>query len=99
MKTSWITCTLVATCALLTAACSSYVEYVPVELRVDKGDHRLVENPALLTPRHIDAMKRILDEYGKSHKTINGRLYIKASLQQDKDLLQNFTAKARASEP
>lgn len=79
-------------------ACSGYVEYVPVELRIYRGEHSLVENPALRTAAHIDAMRGILEEYSEPYKTRDGRLYIKASLQRNRDLLQNFTAKARARE-
>jgi hypothetical protein len=87
------------TCSIMLSGCSAYTEYVPIELVVERGEHRLVENPALRTPAHIEAMKRILDGYGKPYKIRNDRLYIKASLQEDRDLLQNFTAKALAEGP
>lgn len=79
----------------ITGGCSEeYVEYVPIELVVIKGDHILQKNPELLTPEHIEAMKKILKGYGEPYKIIDNKLYIKKSLMDDLDLLQNYTSKA-----
>jgi hypothetical protein len=94
----WITVAFIVSCSLLFSGCVRYVEYIPVERRIDRGNHLLIENPALLTETHVEAMKRILDGYGRPYKVVEGRLYIQKSLQQDRDLLQNFTAKAISEE-
>lgn len=78
------------------SGCSNYTEYVPIVLNVERGDHTLVEQPDLLSDTHIDAMTKILSRYGEPYKIIDGKLYIKSSLQADRDLLQNYTFKAEA---
>ncbi|PIE71152.1 MAG: hypothetical protein CSA22_03760 [Deltaproteobacteria bacterium] len=77
-------------------SCMGYVEYVPIMLVVERGDHILKEEPSLITPEHIEAMKIILARYDEEYKVKDGKLYIKQLLQSDKDLLQNFTFKAES---
>ena len=81
---------------LFISSCMNYVEYTPIVLVVEHGDHLLKEEPGLITPEHIEAMKIILGKYGEKYVIKGGKLYIKQSLQRDKDLLQNYTFKAEA---
>ena len=83
-------------CIFFGCSNSSYTEYIPVSLVVEKGNHQLLENPQLLTPEHVEAMKLILARYDEPYKEIDGKLLIKSSLQSDRDLLQNYTFKAEA---
>jgi len=76
------------------SSCTKYVEYVPVVLIVERGDHKLIEYPNLITTDHIEAIKIILEKYDEQYKMKNGKLYILQTLQNDKDLLQNYTSKA-----
>jgi hypothetical protein len=38
----------------MTGSCSEYVEYVPAQLVVERGDHKFRTNPSLLTQDHIE---------------------------------------------
>lgn len=80
----------------VTFGCSNYTEYVPISLVVENGDHKLIEDRKLLTPEHVGAMKTILSRYDESYKEIDDKLWIKSSLQSNRDLLQNYTFKAEA---
>ena len=88
--------TMLFTSLIFTCSCMGYVEYVPIVLIVEHGDHILREEPSLITPEHIKAMKIILERYGEKYNMKDGKLYIKQSLQNDRDLLQNYTFKAES---
>lgn len=66
------------------------VPYVPIV----SVDSVLTDTPKLLTPDHLDAVDHVLSYYGQKHEFCGEKLYIEASLANDRDLLWNFTTKA-----
>ena len=94
--TAFVVCLILA--GFLTPGIRSrfeYTKYVPIQLVFEK-DYKLIKNPSLLTQEHTEAMIKILSSYREDYKVVSGDLYIKRTLQSDKDLLQNYTFKAEA---
>ena len=81
---------------MLVVGCTQYVNYIPIVFVVERGDHLLREDPTLLNHEHIAAMKFVLKKYDEPFKEENGLLLITKSLQDNHDLLQNYTSKAEA---
>ncbi|MCP4646521.1 MAG: hypothetical protein GY852_02145 [bacterium] len=71
-----------------------FVEYVPVVLSIERGDHILKEDHSLISPEHIESMRATLNNHGEGYKVKDGKLFIRRALQKDYDLLQNYTSKA-----
>jgi hypothetical protein len=70
-----------------------YTPYVPM-FRHSDPDHTIEEKQELLTQEHIEKMQTILQENNEKYYLKDDQLYIKRSLQSDKDLLSNYTMKA-----
>jgi hypothetical protein len=66
-----------------------YVALVPLTLKND------VFTPTTLQPGEVADMKYILTFYGKSYKEQAGIIYIKNSLQNDEEIIWNYTTKAK----
>ena len=73
------------------------VPYTPVVRQVDRGDHVLVDAPGLLTEAHVKAMTNVLARYGERYDTHGATLRIERKLAEDRDLLANYTEKAKES--
>jgi len=72
---------------------NAYVPYIPV-VRGNDADHTLSPDASLLTQDHVDAISKLLSRYGESYKVIDGKLHIRRSLANNRDLLANYTTKA-----
>jgi hypothetical protein len=70
-----------------------YVPYVPI-VRTIGGE--LVEDPQILSPAHLDALKVVLRNYNEPFVVRADGVYIPRSLRADMDLLANYTDKAEA---
>lgn len=70
-----------------------YTPYVPLYRHSDPH-HTIEGRKSLLTPGHINYMRIILEAYNESFYMKDGVLYIKRTLQRNRDLLANFTSKA-----
>ncbi|MEX0775851.1 MAG: hypothetical protein WD042_09085 [Phycisphaeraceae bacterium] len=83
---------LLVAIAITVAWVQSPAEYVPV---VMDGRQQLVENPALLTPEHLDRLEVVLKRYGEWYQRTDAtHLRISRSLSRDRDLLWNYTTKS-----
>lgn len=86
----WLGCILVLGC---TQEEPTYVKYVPVA-RTAGGE--LVEDPDLLSPAHLEALKVVLRNYNEPFRLRADGVYIQQSLRADRDLLANYTSKAES---
>ena len=92
--------TLLLFAMMLAASCHfirrEYVEYVPIERIIVRGDHRLTENVSIRSASHLREIVRILDQYGERYEVDeSGRVWIPKQLADDLDLMANYTKKAQ----
>jgi hypothetical protein len=88
-------CVCVIGLAITSGGCASdYVPYVPIETRWVGGDPVFVKAPEVLTESHAIAFQIVLWGYREPYAVRDGKVYIQRSLQEDEDLLTNYTNKA-----
>ena len=68
--------------------------FVPVLLKIEKGDPVFVDSPEVNTLAFHVSLDKILTGYGVEHEMRNGIVYISGSLWNDRELMMNYTSKA-----
>ena len=86
---------ILSSLALSAEGCTSeYVPYVPIETRLVNGEPCLVKAPEVINDAHMIAFQIVLWNYHQPYEVRDGRVYIERRLQDDPDLLTNYTEKA-----